>query len=175
MDLNTYNMTKIFTENAELMIDSPAAERFWDDVLNNHGIVSVPTSWALSLGFSPTLPHPDVEGYSVYQVDVFHSLHCLDRIRNQLVSNKSQDLWPFGDIPDPDKPDIHTLHCINFLRQQLTCHADIMLQGTDDFLHYAKNSGHQCRDYDAIMNWVNKHNWIGHHSWLTYHYSNSQS
>lgn len=41
------------------------------------GVVSVPTRWALDQGFASSLENPDRPGHSVYQVDMYHSLHCL--------------------------------------------------------------------------------------------------
>ena len=41
------------------------------------GVVSVPTEWATRLDLAPSLPSPDNPDHSIYQVDLFHSLHCL--------------------------------------------------------------------------------------------------
>lgn len=80
-------------------------------------------------------------------------------IRNRLVSKLPLDIWP--------RDDVHSLHCVNFLRQQATCHGDITLQGTDDFLHFSKNNGHKCRDNDALVDWVSGWDWRGHRKWIS--------
>ncbi|KAH8884349.1 hypothetical protein GQ53DRAFT_880091 [Thozetella sp. PMI_491] len=170
-DLNRYNTTQMYTEDGtEFMANTPEGEEFWQKVLDNHGIVSVPTEWAQSLDLPRTQPHPEIPDHSIYQIDVFHSLHCLYRIRTQLVSNETTNLWISQEHPNGEGPDNHTLHCIDYIRQSLICHADITLQGTEDFLHYSENSGHQCKDYGAIMNWVHKNLWMDHHIWLYKHY-----
>jgi len=157
--LENYNKTTFFTENIDLMEKSDKADRFWSRIQATDGIVSVPTDWALELGFAPSRQSPENPEYSIYQVDVFHSLHCLHHIRNRLVSKLPLDVWP--------RDDVHSLHCVNFLRQQATCHGDITLQGTDDFLHFSKNNGHKCRDNDALVDWVSGWDWRGHRKWIS--------
>ena len=51
----------------------------WDNSDCNlaDGVVSVPTQWALDLGLTTSLANPDQPDQSVYQVDMYHSLHCL--------------------------------------------------------------------------------------------------
>ncbi|KAF7538385.1 hypothetical protein G7054_g2960 [Neopestalotiopsis clavispora] len=156
--LQDYNQTVHFTENVNLMRKSPESSKFWSDLQATSGIISVPTEWALGLGFSPSRESPETPGHSIYQLDMYHSLHCLHHIRNRLISKLPLEAWP--------RDDVHSLHCIDFLRQQVLCHADTTLQGTDDFLHFAKNPGHQCRDTQAIRTWVEERNWAGHAKWI---------
>ncbi|ETS86481.1 hypothetical protein PFICI_00309 [Pestalotiopsis fici W106-1] len=156
--LQDYNQTVHFTENVELMRKSSNSTKFWMDLQATSGIVSVPTEWALGLGFSPSRQSPETPGHSIYQLDMYHSLHCLYHIRNRLMSKLPLDVWP--------RDDVHSLHCVDFLRQQILCHGDTTLQGTDDFLHFAKNPGHLCRDTQAIRTWVEERNWAGHGKWI---------
>ncbi|KAH8658129.1 hypothetical protein BX600DRAFT_439298 [Xylariales sp. PMI_506] len=158
LHLQDYNQTVHFSENIAEMRKSENSTKFWNDLEATSGIVAVPTEWALSLGFAPSLASPEIDGHSIYQVDMYHSLHCLYHVRNRLISKLPLDAWP--------RDDVHSLHCIDFLRQQVLCHGDVTLQGTDDFLHFSKNPGHSCRDTNAIRGWVEERNWAGHAKWI---------
>lgn len=46
------------------------------------------------------------------------------------------------------------------------CHSDMTLQATSDYLHFSQNNGHQCRDHDAIKDWIKRHQWKGHRKFL---------
>lgn len=43
------------------------------------GIVAVDTEWAIRQNLTPSAAHPENATQSIYQVDVFHALHCLVR------------------------------------------------------------------------------------------------
>ncbi|KAB5546825.1 hypothetical protein GE09DRAFT_1242064 [Coniochaeta sp. 2T2.1] len=75
--LGTYNVTKTFTEDFDLMEQSVKADQFWSEIQSSDGVVSVPTEWATRLDLAPSLPSPEDPDHSIYQVDLFHSLHCL--------------------------------------------------------------------------------------------------
>ncbi|KAL2071926.1 hypothetical protein VTL71DRAFT_13161 [Oculimacula yallundae] len=126
---------------------------------SSDGVVAVDTQWALQHGYAPTFIHPYDESKSIYQIDMFHSMHCIHRIRNKLTSELSLQEWP--------RNDEHTLHCLDYLREQLMCNADLTLEGTDDLLHFNKTSGHVCRNYNAIMEWAKAHHWAGHRAFVT--------
>ena len=153
-DLAAHNTTKHFLGNVSLVLPSPMADGFWDriqrsklfltvnrasliDIFLADGIVTVPTEWALQ-HFMASAPSPDNPDHSIYQVDVFHSIHCLVcplrshlhtltsgqyRIRNRIISNVSH--------PDPSS-DTHTLHVVDYLREQLMCHGNMTFQATKE-------------------------------------------
>jgi hypothetical protein len=85
-------------------------------------------------------------------------MHCLYKIREHIFS------------PAPLNPNLregsHTLHCIDYIRESLMCNADMTLQGTDNYLQYIKNNGHQCRDFAAVQGWVREHRWPGHRKYI---------
>jgi len=120
---------------------------------------------------------------SIYQIDAFHSLHCLvfsPHFPSDFVSFQSQSINPckflqyrirnrlISELPIAEWPrdDEHTLHCLDYIREQLMCHGDVLLEGTDDYISFKKNHGHQCRDFDAIQGWALAHNWPGHREFL---------
>lgn len=106
------------------------------------GVVSVPHTWAQQQGLPPSEPHPERPDHGVYQIDLWHSLHCLYRIRNRIASHV-----PIDEVP---RDDGHTLHCIDYIRQQLMCHADTTLQ---EALSNRKTAN-QCKDFNVIQDWV---------------------
>ncbi|KAH8803546.1 hypothetical protein F5884DRAFT_904063 [Xylogone sp. PMI_703] len=134
------------------------ADQLWQDILSGDGIIAIETAWARQNNIALSAPLPDHPELSVYQVDGFHSLHCLYRLRNKILSDT-----PIAETP---RGHMHTLHCIDYIREQLMCHADMTLQGTDDYVHYINNKGYQCRDFSAIQTWVNEHKWPGHRTYI---------
>lgn len=50
-----------------------------DIVFLADGVVAIDTEWALRHGFEPSVPHPDDPSKGIYQLDVFHSMHCIVR------------------------------------------------------------------------------------------------
>lgn len=130
------------------------------------GVFAIDTQWALLHGYAETLIRPYDDSKSFYQIDTFHSMHCIvrqssihvqrsesmltqHRLRNKLTSDLSLQQWWWNDQ--------HTLHCLDYIREQLMCNADLTLQGTDDLLHFNKTSGHVCRSWESIMRWSKTH------------------
>ncbi|KAF3015041.1 hypothetical protein E8E14_010274 [Neopestalotiopsis sp. 37M] len=122
------------------------------------GIVAIDTEWALVHGYAPSVQHPEDASKSIYQIDMFHSMHCIYRLRNKLTSHAPLEEWP--------RDDEHTLHCLDYMREQLLCNSDLTLEGTDDLLHFNKNSGHVCRSSNAITAWAAAHHWNDHRQFL---------
>ncbi|KAE9364266.1 hypothetical protein N431DRAFT_473862 [Stipitochalara longipes BDJ] len=157
-ELTEYNTTNYFTGNVSLVTHSVMADEFWNRIQDTGGVVSVDTEWALKY-FPPSRSSPDNPEHSIYEVDVFHSIHCLYRIRNRLIAQHPKTTT-----------DGHTLHCVDYLREQIMCHGDIILQATDNFIGFGDLSiGHQCRDHDALVSWTKKHEWKGHKKFLEEH------
>jgi len=157
LTLSQYNVTKHFLGNVSLAMSSPSADEYWDMIQKTDGIVSVPTEWALN-HYPSSQPQPDMPDQSIYQVDVFHSIHCLYRIRNRLLANIA--------VPNDD---VHTLHCVDYLREQVMCHSDITLQATQDYIVYDTNIGHECRDHQALAKWVERYQWKEHKDYVSNH------
>lgn len=138
--------------------------------------MAIDTEWALVHGYAPSVQHPGDASKSIYQIDMFHSMHCVVsfhfsaccihhvhqikqyRLRNKLTSHAPLEEWP--------RDDEHTLHCLDYMREQLLCNSDLTLEGTDDLLHFNKNSGHVCRSNDAITAWAVAHHWNDHRQFL---------
>jgi hypothetical protein len=77
LSLNTYNTTLEFRNQSELLRISDEANNYWRDLLSSGGVVSLNTQWALDQGLKQSATSPTDSEQSIYQVDVFHALHCL--------------------------------------------------------------------------------------------------
>ncbi|KAK1590318.1 uncharacterized protein LY79DRAFT_590519 [Colletotrichum navitas] len=157
--LERYNATDKAYDIVDAADPSPEADQFWHELRNADGIVAVDGGWAKRANLPPTVDHPHEPHLKLYQINVFHSLHCLYRIRNRLISNFTLDQWP--------RNDIHTMHCLDHIRNDLMCHADISLSGSDEFVSF-NSHGHdqKCRDLGAIQAWARKHSWPGYRDYL---------
>ncbi|KAL2061463.1 hypothetical protein VTL71DRAFT_6840 [Oculimacula yallundae] len=157
-DLYSYNSHRSFYGDWKKMSPSIESDTLLAEIQESDGVVAIDTQWALQHGYSPSFVYPEDETKSIYQIDMFHSMHCVYRIRNKLTSNLTLEQWP--------RDDEHTLHCLDYLREQLMCNADLTLEGTDDLLHFNKTSGHICRSNEAIVQWASEYHWSGHREYL---------
>ncbi|RDW57827.1 hypothetical protein BP5796_12628 [Coleophoma crateriformis] len=156
--LSEYNIIREFYGNANLTNKTAEADALFERIQNTDGIVALDTEWALQNGYAPSRLHPEDPTKSIYQIDMFHTLHCVYRIRNLLTSSLSLEQWL--------RNDDHTLHCLDYLREQLMCNPDLLLQGTEDYVHFNVNHGHTCRNSDMITDWAKSHHWSGHRQYL---------
>ncbi|KAI8181740.1 hypothetical protein K4K51_001619 [Colletotrichum sp. SAR 10_75] len=74
----TYNATGTPYSIVDAADPSKDADKFWNDLKRYTGIVTVDDAWAKSNNLPPTVKYPHDPQLRVYQVNVFHSLHCLD-------------------------------------------------------------------------------------------------
>ncbi|KAI9157976.1 Cyclochlorotine biosynthesis protein R [Paramyrothecium foliicola] len=153
--LRGYNSTMSFQNNSELLKVSQEADDYWHKLLDSGGVVSLNTEWALEQGLRPSTMSPTDPSQSIYQVDVFHALHCLNSLRVNLMSD---------DPPAFDEK--HLSHCLDYIRHQLLCHPDLTLVRTNDLEEFVLDETHQCRDYGAILDWVHQHRWVEFPEWL---------
>lgn len=64
-------------------------------------------------------------------------------------------------VPE-DKPEWnekHMLHCLDYIRHQLLCSPDVTLITTDDLDEFVLTDQHKCKDFSAVVNWVERHKW----------------
>ncbi|KAK5997739.1 Transacylase cctO-like protein [Cladobotryum mycophilum] len=100
-----------------------------------------------------SVPLNDEKGGYLATLDVFHELHCLNVVREQVY----REYYP--DKHSKAKQLEHADHCIDMLRQVLMCHGDIAVQTfgwRDDYRWPWPNFrvDHECRNWDAIMEWA---------------------
>ncbi|KAK2002103.1 hypothetical protein LX36DRAFT_627517 [Colletotrichum falcatum] len=157
--LEQYNTTVKAYDIVDAADPSPEADRFWHDLRKTDGIVAVDGGWAQRVNLPSTVDHPHEPHLKLYQINVFHSLHCLYRIRNRLISNITLDRWP--------RNDIHTMHCLDHIRNDLMCNADVSLSGSDEFVSFNRHGRDpKCRDLGAIQAWARDHSWPGYSDYL---------
>ncbi|TEA17327.1 Phenylalanine aminomutase [Colletotrichum sidae] len=157
--LEAYNTTKQAYDIIDAADRSEEATRFWTELKNYDGVVAIDDAFAEQLNLPPSVPHPDNANTKIYQVNVFHSLHCLYRIRNRLISTVPLDKWP--------RDDIHTMHCLDHIRNDLMCNVDLSLSGSSEYISF--NHGHhgkKCRDLGALQDWSRRNAWTGYRKYL---------
>jgi hypothetical protein len=145
-------------------LPTPDADSLWFNLTvgNNNGFVSLPSSFItyynLPVTYLPTNP-----GENVYQLNVFHQLHCLRNIRSYIVMplrNKTSSNYTFDDTNlSSDLQFQHTLHCVDFLRRVLMCNADLTLMDTNIDPGFKGYGPRQCVDWEAVREWLGKNAW----------------
>ncbi|KAL4889700.1 hypothetical protein BDV59DRAFT_104749 [Aspergillus ambiguus] len=109
----------------------------------------------------PTRPHDKVPDHYVVQRDVFHELHCLNRLRLGLYGRDAALLEPdnsqmVAHFNETDLSIEHLDHCIDTICQSLMCSADISVVSWkwDTKAHRSfpiKSSTHTCRDSETVQ------------------------
>ncbi|TDZ38512.1 Cyclochlorotine biosynthesis protein O [Colletotrichum spinosum] len=87
-------------------------------------------------------------------LEVFHSLHCLDRLRQALYPEYYRHV--FSNPNNPSRED-HIGHCINHLRQAIQCHGDLtpmVWKLVGDKIILSTETRHMCRDFGRIHEWA---------------------
>ncbi|KAK5740509.1 hypothetical protein LTR17_004546 [Elasticomyces elasticus] len=99
----------------------------------------------------------------IYDISVFHQLHCLANIRRHLSAMKTA-----LDEADQHESNVHALqphddhvyHCFDYIRQALMCAGDMTIEWprteTDGSRFAVDGWGitHECRDWSAIMEFM---------------------
>ncbi|KAI1349996.1 hypothetical protein F5Y01DRAFT_316149 [Xylaria sp. FL0043] len=131
----------------------PAIDKAWEMLLEGLNLDFDKTE--VDLGES-TFQWPE-SGFYFSGLDVFHSLHCLNRLRQAMYPDYY--IHTFDKPNDPSRLD-HINHCINHIRQSLQCHADLtpmewQLEGSKVILK--TDTPHTCRDFEKIHAWARSH------------------
>jgi len=140
---------------------SPEVDAAWRD-LYEVGTIVLTESEASHLVNKTMLMKDDKY---VVGIDVFHQLHCLNKIRKALYPR-----YYLNDTEIPLIHDMHITHCLNSIRQSLQCSSDIGVvvfqeQSIERLHSHAKilpsfNVQHSCRSFHGIQEWV-KDRWAG--------------
>ncbi|KAI0886930.1 uncharacterized protein GGS22DRAFT_119165 [Annulohypoxylon maeteangense] len=172
-DLDDYQQLHRFNKSSGYVSDDKwdlqdfLSDAVWDRIYLEYGFVSINEDWASDHGIPVSAPTPETPGEMVYQLDVFHNLHCLSRIRQRILSNET------------GPHDLHTLHCLNYVRQAVMCNVDLLLHVTHDYEGIDFNQPHTCRDFEAVERWTQDNRWEGFLEWSLEnqagHHSNQHS
>ncbi|KAE9407413.1 hypothetical protein BT96DRAFT_809589, partial [Gymnopus androsaceus JB14] len=101
----------------------------------------------------------------VFGIDVFHQLHCLNKIRKAL----SPDYYGSSITESKEVHEVHMTHCLNSIRQSLQCSGDIspIPFNVQPFKFSSKslflptfNVLHSCRNFGKIQEWT-RERWTG--------------
>ena len=89
----------------------------------------------------------------VINLDVFHSLHCLNYLRESIFD----DYYKSKDSKSVQRD--HVSHCLADLVSALKCHADVSMQTyrwkQGRLLPWGQfNIEHECRSWESIMEWT---------------------
>ncbi|KAF2402008.1 hypothetical protein EJ06DRAFT_474966 [Trichodelitschia bisporula] len=150
---------------------TPEREALWDELVFQHA-VEIPANRVPTNHTSSKLRRLPSGGYAAL-LEVFHQLHCLNRIR-QYTWLQSGNYNPNDEdtegvhIPHDFRTNrvanrMHIDHCIETLRLTLMCHGDvtpvmILEDGGSVLGRRAEFSArHVCRDFRAIQRWVGGH------------------
>ena len=103
-----------------------------------------------------SVPLKDEKGGYLATLDVFHTLHCVNKIRKSYYSDYYHDPNPLADQQE------HFDHCIDLLRQVIMCHGDVSLhtyEWKDDYRWPwpSMQTEHQCRNWDKLVAWSKDH------------------
>lgn len=124
--------TKLVTFNRTLFASpsTPKADEAWGNDLSppGDGFVLIPNPADYSL--PPGQPTSEGEG-QIYDISVFHQLHCLNHVRTFLFTlkagmdyNTTQETY---DLLLKSQED-HVYHCFDYIRQALMCNADLTVE-----------------------------------------------
>lgn len=148
---------------------SPEVDAAWDRIQTRDG-VPISRLDVIRLGKDPddAAKFPESFGFGneayIAKVDVFHQIHCLNTLRMNLRNNF--DYYYGSEFPNGTATtkfhDLHVSHCLVTLLENIKCAGNVDLythRWVDAQVHpYADfNMVHQCRDFDAILAWQEKH------------------
>ena len=158
---------------------SPELEAEWDRIGSSGkagGFLILYEDEVERLGKDPdkAVRAPEDWGYGsdayVGSLDVFHQLHCVNELR--MAAWYDEYHQPGSEHAGKDHPLywIHLKHCVDMLVQNIKCTAsvDIITQKWVDQQYHPFpdfNIYHQCRDFEAILDWqiknrvTDKFNW----------------
>ncbi|KAK4090436.1 hypothetical protein Purlil1_5108 [Purpureocillium lilacinum] len=132
----------------------PEQDAAWEDLLRYNNLRVQKED--LDKANATSVPLNDDQGGYLATLDVFHTLHCVNKIRKSYYSDYYHDPNPLADQQE------HFDHCIDLLRQVVMCHGDVSLhtyQWKEDYRWPwpSMQTEHQCRNWDKLMDWSKEH------------------
>jgi len=123
--------------------------------LYDRTIMKIPKSEAALLP-NKTYPIKNEPGYYLAGLDIFHQLHCLNKVRRAL----HREYY----VNDTGLSEEHVSHCVNTIRQSLMCNADISVnvwQWSEELSMVVGYStqAHSCRNFDKLRDWA-RQRWL---------------
>jgi hypothetical protein len=142
----------------------PVADAAWESVGSNIPPITITAANVRALGKDPSVAVKAPAGGDAYMagMDVFHHLHCLDKLRRELEGKPTPE--------DAHMHHAHIAHCIDVLAQALKCSASV------DMVTFNWVKGHRmpqpdfsnrkvCRDFEGLRTWT-KENGFDAEEWM---------
>ncbi|KAJ6005651.1 hypothetical protein N7451_003595 [Penicillium sp. IBT 35674x] len=126
---------------------SPILEAAWDELLQWDDFHDNPALVELS------------DSSGIYSsVSVFHSIHCIKRVRYMLYP---EHYHATKTAEEMDELKQHAEHCLNYLLHSAKCNADLtvfpMQWGANQKIPFGIDQGrHRCKDWNRIQDWAKK-------------------
>lgn len=161
--------------NAFLGEPSPAVDAAWSNILKCTKFkptikISLSSNADVELDRNVAIPKADLDAIGrqsialsdgsdrvVINLDVSHSLHCLNYLRESIFDGyyKSED-------SKAGQRDHNVSHCLADLVSALKCHADVSMQTyrwkQGRLLPYGQfDIEHECRSWESIVEWSKEH------------------
>ncbi|KAF4620114.1 hypothetical protein G7Y89_g14709 [Cudoniella acicularis] len=124
----------------------------WTELLQYHNI-RVPESDLRKINRT-SLPLNDEAGGYLVTLDVFHQIHCLNQLRQQIYHE-----YYYPTEWNSTKRFMHADHCVDLLRQVLMCRGDVSLltySWIDGYRRPWPEFGvdHTCHNWDNLIQWA---------------------
>jgi len=141
---------------------SPVVDQAWRE-LYEFGAIHVTPDIASKLANNTEKMYSETE--SIVGIDVFHQLHCLNKIRKAL----SPDHYGNEVTESKEVHAAHINHCLNSVRQSLQCGADIstvpfnvqpLKFSSHPILVPTFSVIHTCRNFRKLQEWT-RYRWTG--------------
>jgi len=128
--------------------DEVLTDEAWESISIDAGAVALADEYVSMMGLPTSQRFPWDDAKGIYNINAYHSLHCLKMIRESLRESQKglQQSSPFE----------HQLHCVDALRQEVICNADDTPRYTGSQPHKSSGLGQvrQCRNWNDLEAWA---------------------
>ncbi|KAF7346864.1 hypothetical protein MSAN_01825800 [Mycena sanguinolenta] len=145
---------------------SPELDEMWHNLYKG-GITRITKDDAARLP-NKTEAIPGDDGHYIAELGMFHTLHCLNKIRMALDPDYYPD-WRISTsknwIPSQKYATEHLWHCLDYVRQAIMCSGDTNMivwqweDASNTTVHKA-NVAHTCRKFDKLQAWAKEHEMV---------------
>jgi hypothetical protein len=140
---------------------TPEADEAWGNDLTppGDGFVLIPDPSAYSLPPGQPLDADSSAVGEIYDISVFHQLHCLNHVRTFLLTLKASVEYNTTTETYENllrSQEDHVWHCFDYVRQALMCHADLTVEWPrteEDGRRLAVDGwgvAHQCKNWVSL-------------------------
>ncbi|GAB7329181.1 hypothetical protein MBLNU13_g01001t1 [Cladosporium sp. NU13] len=148
---------------------TPEADEAWGNNISPPGdgfvLIPDPSAYDLPPGQPVDADYSTAKG-EIYDISVFHQLHCLRHVRTFLFTLKAgMDFNSTAETYDRmlKHQEEHVYHCFDYIRQALMCNADLTVEWPRteaDGSRVAVDGwgvSHQCKNWDSVLEFMGKY------------------